>query len=162
AEARNALRKIARPDANVVLQMGLLSLQERQFAQAEEEFARSFQMDDASYAAGHNLLMTRLALGSIEECINLIPLLLPLIPSPEERRFLVMLRALLQSVQQSGRQGEADLAPLERASEIVNLSPADEQRLLELVRSLGELETAYSLLRAVAGAHPHNPALQEA
>src|SRR5262249_16163268 len=44
----------------------------------------------------------------------------------------------------------------------VNLSSADEQRLLRLVRSLGDIETAYSLLRSLAGAHPHSPALQEA
>ena len=32
AEARTALRKIAKPDANVLLQMGLLSLQEGNLA----------------------------------------------------------------------------------------------------------------------------------
>ena len=45
AEARATLRRINPPDANVLLQMGLLSLQERQLAQAEEEFARAFETD---------------------------------------------------------------------------------------------------------------------
>ena len=34
AEARAALRKITRPDANIFLQMGLLSLRDNQLAQA--------------------------------------------------------------------------------------------------------------------------------
>src|SRR5262245_1487764 len=56
AEARAALRKIARPDANVFLQMGLLSLQENQPAQAEQEFARAWEADGQSFAACYNLL----------------------------------------------------------------------------------------------------------
>src|SRR2546423_15425775 len=43
-DARNALRKIQKPDANVILQMGLLSLQEGALAQAEGEFARAWEM----------------------------------------------------------------------------------------------------------------------
>src|SRR5262249_6443314 len=62
-ESRNALRKIAKPDANTVLQMGLLSLQEKQLAQAEQEFSRAWQMDPASYEICYNLALTRLALG---------------------------------------------------------------------------------------------------
>jgi tetratricopeptide (TPR) repeat protein len=66
AEARNALRRIARPDADVFLQLGLLSLQERQLTQAEQEFARALQMDAACYPACYNLLLTRLSLGQID------------------------------------------------------------------------------------------------
>src|SRR5256885_11824573 len=40
AEARAALQKIPQPDANVFLQIGLLSLREQQPAQAAQEFAR--------------------------------------------------------------------------------------------------------------------------
>src|SRR5438105_3797432 len=61
-EARAALRKIARPDANVILQMGLLSLQEGNLPQAEGEFARAFGMDATSYEACYNLLLTQLTL----------------------------------------------------------------------------------------------------
>src|SRR6202790_1848872 len=49
AEARNALRKIQKPDANVLLQMGLLSLQEQNLTQAEGELARAWEMDNNSY-----------------------------------------------------------------------------------------------------------------
>lgn len=163
ADARTALRKIPRPDANVVLQMGILSLHERQLAQAESEFARAWDMEPSLFAAGHNLLMTRLTLGKLNECIALIPQLLALVPSPDEQRFLGVLKALLEGVNRASKHGaEADLAPLEMSSDIVNLSPADEQRCLRLVRSLGDVETACNLLRSLASAHPGSAALQEA
>src|SRR5262249_3038963 len=56
AEARAALRKIAKPDAAVWLQMGLLSLREKNLAQAEGEFARAFDMEPQSFPACYNLL----------------------------------------------------------------------------------------------------------
>src|SRR5947199_10081472 len=49
AEARAALRKISRPDANVLLQMGLLSLEENNLPQAEGEFTRAWEMEPSSY-----------------------------------------------------------------------------------------------------------------
>src|SRR5436309_12963791 len=57
AEARAALRKVPRPDGNIILQLGLLSLQEGNLAQAEGELARAWQMDNSSYEACYNLLM---------------------------------------------------------------------------------------------------------
>src|SRR4051794_14471324 len=53
-EARTALRKITKPDANVLLQMGLLSFQEKNFPQAEQEFARALEMDPNSYETCFN------------------------------------------------------------------------------------------------------------
>jgi Flp pilus assembly protein TadD len=162
ADARAALRRIAPPDANVVLQLGLLSLQESNPAQAEGEFAWAWEMDPSLYAAGHNLLMVRLALGRLDDCAALIPELLPLVPSADEQRFLAVLQALLQSVRHTDRPGDDGLSPLDCAPELVNLSPADEERLLRLALSLGDAETAHGLLRVLAGVHPHSPALQEA
>src|SRR5690348_15717784 len=49
AEARAALRKILKPDANVMLQLGLISLREQNLAQAEGEFLRARDMDKHSY-----------------------------------------------------------------------------------------------------------------
>src|SRR5262245_25860771 len=48
-EARSALRKIQKPDANVILQMALLSLEEDNLAQAEGELERAWGMDPTSY-----------------------------------------------------------------------------------------------------------------
>src|SRR4051794_23265468 len=48
-EARAVLRKIQKPDADVFFQMGLLSLEENQLEQAEQEFGRAWQMNVSSF-----------------------------------------------------------------------------------------------------------------
>jgi Flp pilus assembly protein TadD len=160
-EARNALRKIQKPDANVVLQMGLLSLQEQQLAQAEGEFARAAQMDPASYEICHNLLLTRLTLGSVEDSLSLIPAALELVARrgaetrEEERRFLLVLQALLQAAQ-------AGNGSSRHAALLAELTSADEQRLLKVIRSLGRLDTVHPLLKALTDARPRSSAVREA
>jgi Flp pilus assembly protein TadD len=163
AEARAALRKIAKPDANVVLQMGLLSLAEQNLAQAEGEFLRAWQMDPTCYETCYNLLLTQLTLGKVGECFALIPRAIELVEqraanngsAAEEKRFLQVLQALL-SVCQGGVSGD-------RADAILaGLTATDEQRLLEVVRSLGQLDTAHTLLRALTEARPRSASVREA
>src|SRR5262245_58083988 len=72
-EARAALRKIHKPDANVMLQMALLSLEENNTAQAEGEFEKAWSLDPTSYEVCFNLLLTRLTLGKNDGCLELIP-----------------------------------------------------------------------------------------
>jgi tetratricopeptide (TPR) repeat protein len=161
AEARNALRKILGPgsrqppDANVFLQMGLLSLQERQLAQAEQEFAQAWKLDPACYEVCYNLLLTRLTLGQMEACLGLIPQALELSSSLQEHRFLELLQALLRCCQSPN--GDHRLDPV-----LTELSAEEEQRLLQVVRSLGQLDTAYTLMKALYEARPASPSVQEA
>jgi tetratricopeptide (TPR) repeat protein len=83
AEARAALRKITKPDANVLLQMGTLSLTEQNLAQAEGEFQRARDMDPTSYEIASNLLLTQLSLGKINDALNDLPRLIELVtPKP--------------------------------------------------------------------------------
>jgi tetratricopeptide (TPR) repeat protein len=160
-EARNALRKIQRPDANVLLQMGLLSLQEQQLAQAEGEFARAAEMDPTSYEICHNLLLTRLTLGKVEDCLALIPKAIELLArraadtQDDERRFLRVLQALLQACQKEN--GDA-----REVSLLAELTSADEQRLLKVVRSLGQLDTVHTLLKTLTEARPRSGTVREA
>jgi tetratricopeptide (TPR) repeat protein len=175
-EARNALRKIQRPDANVLLQMGLMSLEEQQLAQAEGEFARAGEMDPNSYEVCHNLLLTRLTLGKVEDCLSLIPKAIelverrapaPLTPPPpggergrgeggdDERRFLRVLQALLQACQKEN--GNAREVPF-----LAELTSADEERLLKVVRSLGQLDTVHTLLKTLTEARPRSGPVREA
>jgi tetratricopeptide (TPR) repeat protein len=160
-DARNALRKITKPDANVVLQMGLLSLQEQQLPQAEGEFARAWEMDSGSYEICYNLLLTRLTLGKARECLDLVPRALELAEgkggaaAAEERRFLQVLQALLQACERED--GEARFTPL-----LAELTPEDEQRLLKVVRSLGQLDTVLGLLRTFSEARPRSLPVREA
>ncbi|MGH7173194.1 MAG: tetratricopeptide repeat protein [Gemmataceae bacterium] len=154
-DARNALRKIQRPDANVILQMGLLSLQENQLAQAEGELARAGQMDPRSYEICYNLLLTRLTMGKVEDCLALMPAALELAPE-DERRFLLVLQALLQACRKSENGAPPFVALL------TELTTADEQRLLKILRSLGQLDTVYTLLKALTEARPRSTAVREA
>jgi Flp pilus assembly protein TadD len=160
-EARNALRKIPRLDANVILQMGLLSLAEDQLAQAEGEFARAWSMDSTSYEICYNLLLTQLTLGKVEPCLELIPKALALIEKQaeagsditEEKRFLHVLHALLRAcIRNEARPNQA----------LAELSAQDEQRLLRVVRSLGQLDTVHTLLRCLAEARPRSMPVREA
>jgi tetratricopeptide (TPR) repeat protein len=167
-EARTALRKIARPDANVLLQMGLLSLHEDQYAQAEQEFAQALQADAASYPAAYNLLLARLALGRLEECSAMLPQLLALAPDPEERRFFSLLEPLLR-IGLNAKAGVPPPLPRRQANgELVHdspmppLNPQDEQRLLGFIRGLGQFNVVFPLLRTLAIACPASPLVQEA
>ncbi len=161
-DARNALRKIQRPDANVILQMGLLSLQENQLVQAEDELTRAWQMDSQCYEICYNLLLTRLTLGKIEVCLALIPTAVELIArrppqtQEEERRFLLVLQALLQACDKADNRA-APLVPL-----LSELTTADEQRLLKIIRSLGQLDTVLALLKTLSEARPRSAAMREA
>jgi Flp pilus assembly protein TadD len=157
-DARTALRKISKPDAGVVLQMALLSLREGNMVQAEEELSRAWSMDSTSSEICNNLLLTRLTLGKLDDCAALIPKAFGLVTgrntpgAAEEGRFLTLLQALLRTCQKGGR-----VEPL-----LAELTSADEQRLLKLVRSLGELDTVYTLLRALSEARPRSGPVREA
>src|SRR5215471_2379331 len=147
AEARAAFRKIAPPDANVWLQLGLLSVREGQTAQAEGEFARAWEMDPGSYEACHDLLLTRLTLNQLEEASALLPRAIELAPSEEEKRFLRLLHVVLQSCHPAN-------GKLPTEDQLIAISGDEEQRILQPVQSLGQLDISISLLHTLARARP--------
>jgi tetratricopeptide (TPR) repeat protein len=160
-DARNALRKLLAPgtrqapDGNVFLQLGLLSLQEGQLAQAEQEFAKAWELEPNAYEACYNLLLTRLTLGEVAGCLAMIPRAAELSGTPSERRFLELLQALLHVCQSPN--GEYRLNPV-----LTDMTADEEQRLLQVVRSLGQLDTAHTLLKALAATRTNSPEVQEA
>src|SRR5438093_617781 len=159
-DAHNAFRKIANADANVWLQMGLLSYTEKAYSEAEQEFAKAWQMEPASYEAAFNLLLTRLCLGETENCAALIPQILAQGPSPGEQRFLTLLEALLSAAgpgKEPSANGAADKEAL-----LASMTAGEEQRLLQVLGGLGQFEAAYPLLRRLAALRPNSPAAQEA
>src|SRR5262249_26050496 len=175
AEARAALRKIARPDANVILQMGLLSLAEQNLAQAEGQSLRPWELARSPYETCYTLLLPQLTLGKGDDSLALTPQAVELAgqqgahapgspPAPrvevptrgagglpegaaEERRFLQVLQALLQACQKDN--GDGRFHPV-----LAELNAADEQRLLKVVRSLGQLDTVHNLLQTLSEAPP--------
>jgi tetratricopeptide (TPR) repeat protein len=156
-EARAALRKISKPDAAVLLQMALLSLQEQNLEQAEDELARAWALDRDNYAIAYNLLLTRLTLGKVPGCLEVLPRATELVQGrndADELRFLQTLQSLLSSIAPRG-----GTAPDTSMSE---LSATDEQRLLKILRSLGQLDTVHSLLKALSEARPRSGIIKEA
>jgi Flp pilus assembly protein TadD len=156
AEARQALRRITPPDANIWLQLGILSLQEQNVAQAEQELGKAFDLDPTSYEICHNLLLARLTLDQLDRCEQLLPQAMNLAPSGKERRFLAILQRLLHHC----RHPQADEYVLDPA--LMEITDEDEQRLLQLARSLGQLDTAQKLLRTLACARANSVAVQTA
>jgi tetratricopeptide (TPR) repeat protein len=157
-EARTALRKIQKPDANVILQLGLLSLAENNLPQAENELIRAWSMDPSSFEIAYNLLLTQLTLGKIDACLELIPRAISLVEQrgtegTADRRFLQVLGSLLRACKRGESRPDGVLG---------ELTAADEQRLLEVVRSLGQLDTAHTLLKALSDARPRSTTIREA
>src|SRR5262245_21569370 len=157
-EARAAFRKIARPDANVVLQLALLSIQEKQYAQAEEELERAWQMDARSFIIGYNLVMVRLIQGNLAESAALLPAVIALAVDPKEERFLLIFQDLLAGIsRQKDADGTGPVGPV-----MLEMAAAEEQRLVSLLRSIDQFEVVYPLLQALAAARPNSLAVQEA
>ncbi|MFQ3648725.1 MAG: tetratricopeptide repeat protein [Gemmataceae bacterium] len=155
-EARAALRKISQPDADVLLQLALLSLQEQNLEQAEQELSRAWEQNSNSYAIAYNLVLTRLTLGKLAQCLEVLPRamqLLQLRHDKEEWRFLQTLHNLLLTITPQATSPAASLS---------ELAPADEQRLLKILRSLGQLDTIHRLLKALCEARPHSGLIREA
>jgi Flp pilus assembly protein TadD len=166
AEARAALRKIMKPDANVMLQMGLISLCEPNLAQAEGEFLRAREMDKNSYEIASNLLMTRLSQGKINDAINDLPRLIELVtpkpcqpPTPAqnaaERRFLVTLQSLLRHSLKGDDVLTGDNLLLDMAEDV-------EARLVEVIKTLGNIDVVHRLLRSLFNTRPNSATVREA
>ena len=153
-DARAALRRISEPDANIWLQMGLLSLRERLPGQAETEFAKAWEMEPTCFAAGADLLLTRLSLGQTEAAMALTRPVMAQAP-PEGVRIFDMLGALLRCT--PGLNGDARPDPI-----LNQMTGEEERRLLDLVCGLGHVDTVCMLLRALSTARPGSPDAREA
>src|SRR5262249_9075816 len=145
ADARAALRKIGKPDADVFLQMGRLSLRETTCAQAEGEFSRAVEMAPDSFPACYNLLLTRLPLGHVALARPLLPRAIELADAVDDRRFLTLLQGLLAKAPFTpGTRGVAGEGGITAGNgdafdpALADLLPADEERLLALLLSLGQ------------------------
>jgi Flp pilus assembly protein TadD len=158
-EARNTFRKIAKPDANVLLQLGLLSFAEKAYPQAEQEFSQAWQQKPDWYPAAYNLLLTRLCVGQAQACIALIPQLVPLASAENERRFLSLLEALLSCVPQVASVANGDK---ERETLLSSMTAEEEQRLLDMLSGLDQFDASYPLLRRLAALRPESAPAQEA
>jgi tetratricopeptide (TPR) repeat protein len=156
-EAHATLRKMARPDADSILQMAILSLQQKEYVRAEGELTRGWQMDPSSYEIAYNLVLTRLMLGQIGPAADLVVAAIELAGQrglPAERRFLIVLHGLLRNAEVDG---DPRFDPI-----LADLTADDEKRLLAIARDLGHLDAAVSLLKTLSIARPSSVAIREA
>jgi tetratricopeptide (TPR) repeat protein len=155
-EARATLRQIPEPDADVLLQLGLLSLQEQQLAQAEEEFAGAWRLDPASFEICRNLLFTRLSLGRFEACLEMLPAALELAERDKrpDLRLLTVLQSLLRVNAVEG-DGRFDTV-------LADMSDADTDQLVKLFQTLGPLDVVLRLLKSLQSVNPSHAGVREA
>jgi tetratricopeptide (TPR) repeat protein len=146
ADALQTLGKIADPDANVLLQRGVLAFNEKDWAVAGTEFEKAWSKDPASYPAAFNLMLTRLCDGKLDSALETLDKLVPLAPSPAENRFLNIFRGLL------GRPGAE--ASAEQVHHLSSITAEEEQRLLDMIVGLNQFEVVYRLLAKLVSARP--------
>jgi Flp pilus assembly protein TadD len=139
ADARHLLNKIAEPDANVLLQRGILSFIDKDYAKAAEEFTHAWDKESASYPAAYNLMLCRLCLGQLDQAVEMLGRLVPIAPAEPEKRFLGLLRSLL-------RQSNAEVLSPEQEYLLGTMAPEEEERLLDMVVGLNQFEVVYALL----------------
>jgi Flp pilus assembly protein TadD len=157
ADAYETLRKIERPDVEAVFQMAILSLRDNQVARAEGELARAWQMDPASYETCYNLLLTRLTLGQLGPAAELAASAIDLAgrrDQPAEKRFLIVLNALLRNAEVDG---DPRFDPI-----LADLTADDEKRLVAIARDVGDLDASLAMLKMLAIARPSSAAVREA
>jgi tetratricopeptide (TPR) repeat protein len=147
-DARQTLAKIPDPDANVLLQRGVLAFNEKEWASAETEFDKAWQKDPTSYPAAYDLMLSRLCQGQLEKALEVLDKVLPLAPSPAENRFLTLLRGLL------GRPGGE--ASAEQVHALNAISAEEERRLLDMIVGLSQFEVVYRLLSKLVSARPNS------
>jgi tetratricopeptide (TPR) repeat protein len=153
-DARHLLGKIADPDANVLLQRGILSFTDKEFARAADEYAKAWEKDPDSYPAAYNLMLARLCLGQLDEAVEMLTRLVPIAPAESEKRFLGLLRSLL-------RQTNTELLSPEQEYLLGTMTPDEEERLLDMVVGLSQFEVVYGLLAKLVSIRTNSdPAFQ--
>lgn len=151
ADARNTLAKIAEPDANVFLQRGLLAHADKDFAAAEKDFARSWEMEPTSFAAGYNLLLAKLCQQNRSELGPLFDRLLPLAGSANDQHFLNLFRALL-----AGEASQSSGLNWDMQQGLAKMSAEDEARIVGMLAGLGQLDLARTILQVLTQIRPQS------
>ncbi len=150
ADSRQTLMRINDPDANVLLQRGVLAFNEKEWAAAASEFEKAVQKDATSYAAAYNLMLARLCQGQLDGAVAALESLVNLAPSAGEKRFLGLLRSLLGP-------GSAS-SGAEQVLLLGGITLDEEQRLLDMIVGLHQFDVVYRLLAKLVSARPNSEA----
>jgi tetratricopeptide (TPR) repeat protein len=149
AEARQTLSRIAAPNADVLLQRGLLAFRDKEYGQAADDFASALERDPRSFPAAYNLFLAHLWANQLDRARESLATAQTLVPDEAQKRFLSVLHLLLYTL--AGGQPSPDAAGAFAA-----MSDAEEQRLLDLLVGLGRFEVAYPLLSRLVAVRPQS------
>ena len=148
-EARKILAKIQPADAVVRMQRGLLAFREKEYDPAADDFQAALDLDPTSFPAAYNLFLARLWNAQIEPAREALGKAVALLADENERRFLSRLNILLHGLP-GGR------PPEDGNAQLMGMSSAEEQRMLELLVGLGRYDIAYPLLSRMLAARPQS------
>jgi tetratricopeptide (TPR) repeat protein len=99
--------------------------------------------------------MTRLSLGQIDAALSVMPRVVELAPQPSERRRFSLLLTVMQICRpQNGAPTPGEV--------LAKMDDVEEDGLLEVIRSLGHLDTSLALVQALAQARPASATAREA
>jgi tetratricopeptide (TPR) repeat protein len=148
-EARELLRRITPPPVPALMELGLVALQDQQLSQAEECFARVLHDQPDNAAARHNLFWARLSNGQSTQAQELLPDLTNDTQVPDERRLLKHLQIIMAGGPAAG--------PL-----LGDMTVEEEQRLVDALFAISDLDVTVPWLCILAGARSHSPSAREA
>jgi tetratricopeptide (TPR) repeat protein len=148
-EARKILARIQPADAGVRMQRGLLAFREKEYGPAADEFQAALDLDPSSFPAAYDLFLARLWNSQIDPAREALGKAVALVADETERRFLSRLNILLHSL-------PGGHPPDDAIAQLMGMSTAEEQRLLDLLVGLGRYEIAYPLLSRMLAARPQS------
>ncbi len=144
-EARQTLSRLNHPDADILLQRGLLAFKEKEYPVAADDFQAALTRDPTKFAAAFNLFLARLWDNKLDLARNALAGARNLAPDDGERRFLDLVLILMHLL-------PGGTPPADANATLATITDAEEQRLLDLFVGLGRFEVSYPLLsRLVAG-----------
>ncbi len=138
-EAREVLRRITPPPTPILMELGMVAVQDQQLSQADECFAQVLQNQPENAAARYNLFWTKLSLGQTAVALQLTPELIHDATDPEPRRLLTHLQILMQ-----GGSGASAL--------LADMTGEEENRLIARLFAVSKLDVTVPLLCVLAGA----------
>ena len=140
-DARATLRRIPQPDAADLAQMGLLSLRDRFYSQAELELAMAWELAPDRYDVCHNLLLSRLSLENVQGAAVLLEKAELLAADNDSRHLYQTLREIAVRLIGGGKGGTAG-SP--------TMTSAESERVMAFLLSVGHLETVMGFLQTWA------------
>jgi tetratricopeptide (TPR) repeat protein len=147
-EARDVLRRLGPPSSGVMMELGMVALQDQRLTEADDVFDRLLRDEPGNSAARANLFWARLSQGQIQAAQDLLPDIIR-DAAPVQLRLLTHLQILMKS----GPAASALLA---------DITNEEEQQLLAALFAIGRLEVVVPWLCVLAAARPHSPSAREA